>query len=99
MSKESSKVLAFFSGGLSFVGCLVTTAYPEWLKNSQQASEEFLRNTYIYHGIWWRCNSIEVGTFQCDHYDTSILGLSCKCCVFVPCCFARISKSLQTLLR
>jgi len=78
MGADVGKFGAFFSGGLAFFGCIVTTAYPEWLRNSKQASENYLMSSYVFHGIWWRCNSIQIGTFQCDSYDQSILGISRK---------------------
>ena len=78
MAAESGKLLAFFCGCLSFVGCFFVTAYPEWRRNSQQASEGYLSNQHLFEGIWWRCNSVQVGFFQCDTYDASIIQISSK---------------------
>ena len=66
MGSDVGRFGAFFAGNLAFVGSIVTTAYPEWLRNSKQASENYLMSNNVFQGIWWRCSSIQIGTFQCD---------------------------------
>jgi len=88
-------MVAFFVGGLALVGIILSTAYPEWTRNSQVSSQPFLRGQRVFRGLWWRCYSGLQGLFQCDFYDTSIIGIEGKfllpITILFLCCAQRLT--------
>nr|XP_009859999.1 claudin-1-like isoform X3 [Ciona intestinalis] len=60
---------------ISTIGIIFTTIYREWKRNSVQASQQVLDRLYSCEGLWVRCTSPTPGQFQCDDYDTALLGL------------------------
>ncbi|XP_076800479.1 claudin-19-like isoform X1 [Clavelina lepadiformis] len=67
--------VGFFLGFVATVGILYTLASKSWKQNSQVASQSNMYGVHSYEGLWVRCTSPVPGTFQCDTYDTSILGI------------------------
>lgn len=70
--------IALLLGLIGTAGILYVLSSKQWKQNSQVSSQNHLQGIESYQGLWVRCTSPEPGTFLCDEYDVSYLGLPRK---------------------
>jgi len=76
-----SNNLVTLSALLGFSGLvliLVAVILPQWRVNSPVASEPNMRMLIVREGLWIRCTGSPSYYWNCDNYDTALIGLPGK---------------------